>query len=975
MVTKKFKRFERHFLIGLVVLLLASFSVTGALTFCEDRSDDGSRLRAGGTFEVVPGDRVEVSDAEFADAHMRRRQFLAAVRTPTLELYPFTAGLRMDNPYEETWLNLMSVRAAEASGYRVGEEQLKQALRDLIGGRGSARGQGEFTNAAYQRFLRDEYRGGTQGEFEAELKRLLLRDAFVTPLVRTAAYAVGYADAYEEWKRGRVQVDLEYVALPAAGFAATVEQEERTRAAVGAQVERLQNVNAAARMLRTLRDHAEIAKKTKGAWPADLEALAEGAPAIKDQRDPWGQPLRYTVTDSEMALRSAGADGEMDTADDVTLGTLAALQAHGALRRVGMALVTWHKATGAWPEGLPKLLEKPGADLVPPLQREKEFDDGWGRRVVYVAAEGGASARLTSLGADGEAGTDDDLVIEVTTDDARVVPSGPLVAAAVVGAEDAWGRPLDIRMQEGDAWMWLVSSAGADGEAGTADDLDTGNEQELAALYTRDKALRQELRTEARRRFELLYVHLPMIDDAMLATLWERFPAQRPTSEEELYREWLTSRDPFYLAEDPADPATGYGAVRMKRIAPEAPLTPVPSAATIPAPLGDAGDAPATPTGPTADDAALRETYRTKGWREIMVRSVFVERILAHLLETARTRAGEIAAWDKKHGPSAPPAPEGVEVPPRPEPITFGDLFAEKLADVQPDEAARAAGAKGFVLHVANEPVTDAAWEANPDFGGFEVRIELDRLQAGDRYAAIPTQMGGRTTKLIVHNLEYLPSREPALDEVREQVFERYLGTRRVDRAQKELEQLRTDVLAAGDVDRDGAFERALGTWAGRLGADVTWFREGTGWFLGHGLTVQEVVPDDADDAEKARLRRINFVLRRGYETVGPTPDGVDPGDAEAGKLGRVVLRDLDQGTAVLVRVRDMRHASPEAFSPARYVEFLRDKAYGPMRRTSGAEQEGAVQAAAKRFFGDMAWMRQVFSLRTNTDLDSYKNR
>jgi len=205
-------------------------------------------------------------------------------------------------------------------------------------------------------------------------------------------------------------------------------------------------------------------------------------------------------------------------------------------------------------------------------------------------------------------------------------------------------------------------------------------------------------------------------------------------------------------------------------------------------------------------------------------------------------------------------------------------------------------------------------------------------------------------------------------------VFARHLVKSRMDYAAARLEELKKAYGAEADAQAEGAFDRAVAKWQEGLdGATV--HRDATGWFLGHAAATQEPVPEEAGDEEKARLGRINTALRLGYATVGRTPGGGED-EAAVGSLGRTILRDEDSGTALLVRVTALEHAGKAAFSPSRYVDILRRKAYGERPRSPDAKPVyGAVAEMAKRFFGDFDGFRRAFGLRTNSDLDALMQR
>lgn len=62
--------------------------------------------------------------------------------------------------------------------------------------------------------------------------------------------------------------------------------------------------------------------RPRGRLPSSLGPVIEGFSASSD-RDPWGRPLRYRADEARFELRSAGADGRLDTGDDiVALGRL-----------------------------------------------------------------------------------------------------------------------------------------------------------------------------------------------------------------------------------------------------------------------------------------------------------------------------------------------------------------------------------------------------------------------------------------------------------------------------------------------------------------------------------------------------------------------------------------------------------------------------------------------------------------------------
>src|SRR5262245_41805960 len=85
--SKTFRRYERHFLIALVVLLLAAFSVTGAISRCSRLEGGGhsTTQKIGGSFQATPKKRVEISDDEMVE-RTREISAFTAVRDNVLTL-------------------------------------------------------------------------------------------------------------------------------------------------------------------------------------------------------------------------------------------------------------------------------------------------------------------------------------------------------------------------------------------------------------------------------------------------------------------------------------------------------------------------------------------------------------------------------------------------------------------------------------------------------------------------------------------------------------------------------------------------------------------------------------------------------------------------------------------------------------------------------------------------------------------------
>ena len=68
--------------------------------------------------------------------------------------------------------------------------------------------------------------------------------------------------------------------------------------------------------LYALRNQARRFVRTRGRLPTGIEEfLVSGG--VEYERDGWGNLIRYTLSGANFELRSAGADGEMGTADDL----------------------------------------------------------------------------------------------------------------------------------------------------------------------------------------------------------------------------------------------------------------------------------------------------------------------------------------------------------------------------------------------------------------------------------------------------------------------------------------------------------------------------------------------------------------------------------------------------------------------------------------------------------------------------------
>ena len=241
--SKTLKKYERHFLLGLVIILLLTFSVGGAIQ-CQNNQADGA-LDYGGAFLVTPSKRDDVDNNEFWGWARRLDGYRQTVRVPSLRYEAFLRQAPVDERLRSTWTHIMPTEAARSAGYKVGEEwQLKAAVQKAV--ESVMRGM-PFNDATYDQFLNQQYRRPAK-EFEQTVREQVMKDAFVRPLVETPRFEISYEQAYEVWKNLLERVDLEYVALSGADFNLAALQQESSRDRIGAQVGLLDEVSRRRRM-------------------------------------------------------------------------------------------------------------------------------------------------------------------------------------------------------------------------------------------------------------------------------------------------------------------------------------------------------------------------------------------------------------------------------------------------------------------------------------------------------------------------------------------------------------------------------------------------------------------------------------------------------------------------------------------------------------------------------------------------------
>ena len=947
-LSKTMKKYERRILLGLVILLLVSFTVVGAV---QCGTQGGPAVDHGGSFQVTPAKRATVSSQEFFETWPRYDRFRGRLGSPSLAYLPYLQMERkqmLPGP-AGIWAHLCETDAGKAVGYHCGDGYQKgAAVRSVVQ---MVTGGLAFNDASYEKFLREFY-GGAARDFEKTVAEVVIKDQFLRPLIDTRRYGVGYEEAYEAWKKQQEYVDLEYVALRGRDFALRARQVETTRSRLDTLRDPLDRAVATAGSMYAISNKIdEWSQDHDGAPPAALEEL--GFPAERGlPQDGWMQDYRYVVDSGRATLTSAGPDGVFDTADDVTEALTRELRTRIALREVGLGLLEWRRQTEAWPEALAKLLEAPRDGARPPLFQVRQ--DGWDRDLVYRVGDEGA-VELFSVGADGQPGTADDVSAAITEDVAVIEPGAPFAPFLDESLRDAWDRAFRIRMGLPARARWDVQSAGPDGAFDTEDDIRSGNEGDLLQFYERAD-IRSDFLVPAKRRFEAIYVHLPLLPDEVLRRLWAAYPDLHP-DEGEAFDRWREyGPRPYYGAEDPADAEAGHGAELAGRIAPDATPFLVPDVAIF-------GDAPEDLV---AADSPDREPYLEGGWRAILLREQFLENVMNHLLQKARESHTAWLAWERAK--AAFEAGEGEDPGAEPEEITFQTLLGGELAPFLP-----AAGQPAWIGMVAPEaPLSREEWEAEENIGDIQLTVAgLSPLIEAGQYGAVPVILNGALTKAILRNLEYVSERQPELDEVRDEIFERYLEKRRVDLAGEALTRLKNQVGANAEAD---AWAKAVEEWQASL--DSPALVEATGLFVGRQPPQTSSAPDDLSEEAKQRARRRDFVRQRGYEAVRSTADqGISEG-ARVGTVGRTVLRDeSSDGTdgVFLVRVKERQFPPPEAFSPFAYAGQLMQRTLGNIglrSRDPSAPRTGIIPVALYEYFGDIESIKRKFKLSTEVDLE-----
>ncbi len=275
------------------------------------------------------------------------------------------------------------------------------------------------------------------------------------------------------------------------------------------------------------------------------------------------------------------------------------------------------------------------------------------------------------------------------------------------------------------------------------------------------------------------------------------------------------------------------------------------------------------------------------------------------------TYAARLATWEEenKDKPEAEKSPQpeapSAEKPEVPAEVTFETLLKGELAEFIPAQESDAV--RSIQYWKTPSLMTRDEWKKNENFDD-AIAFVLDRLKEDGAYNAIPAQMHRRLTKVLVRRLELQNDRAQTYEEVKDEVFDRFVEGRQLDRAAQALTELKDAVLKAqGEAEekaddatkadpealaavRTEAWNKALKTWGDALGKP--YFQETTGFFIGKTPPPAIEVEDGTGADEKQRLERRNFMWRLGYRTVEKVDARQDTVDATPGRFGRTILRD-----------------------------------------------------------------------------------
>ncbi len=993
---KNVKKYERSLMLGLLIVILATFSVTGLASQCSSTRERADDRDWGGSFVTASGRKVTVTDQEFRAVHTRYAAiYVFPAWGPSLKWGP---DIGIVEPKDRmslemaVWVHMATVASAEDAGYRVGDQELAEGIRTIV-----TRAQAvltrrrpeqsglAFTPALYDRVLQMTGYRQPKADFERTVREILLKDKFLTPLLDSLRFSEDRAAAFEQWKAGRERVDLRFVAVSAKPFADRVAKEESSRSTIASQQDLLQKLVSTVQEGKRVLQRAQEHKEKNGAYAKDEAELVSKEPGKvafpggKLPADAWGKPFQYALNGEAPTVSSVGPDGKAGTADDVTADLADVLQALGALRTVGDAAFSWQGVAKAWPAALsdlttaPKPPEGPASAGAPLASVPK---DPWGKELVYEPT----GPVLLSLGADGQRGTPDDLVAELKAEGVRVPAPERLAPFLMRDVKDAWDRPFLVQLRVASPLSFETTSMGPDGALGGDDDLKEGNALELQAFFT---GIALEFRLPPRYEFEMLHVTPVLIPDEILGKAWKAHPEWRPT-EQEAFDHFRRQEGADYVTKkttgegaaakeveiDPTDPDKGYGLALLAELR-EAKLLP-PDAKGVPVPaadvFGDLKDAPATQPGiaPGAATDPLWKVYTEKRWRLVVLRDMFVEKMTNDFLTRAQAAAKAHTAWSTT-GQSGP----------EPALVTFDQSLAS-LAELQPSTLEYEKGAR-FVERFATKadaPLDRSEIEKLPGLGDINLTQAFLRQKTAE-YGGFPLPLKNGTVRAILHVTKVHPEREQKVDEVREKVWPRYLEYRALERAATELGFVRIEAgkpdakldEVVAQVAAKRKFEYVLGN---------------TGLFVGSAGGGRALVPSPtATDEEKAALRRRDYVRRYGYDSVRPSGGSGEVRAVAAGAVGRGVLRDktkAPEGTesVYLVQVARREDPSAEEFTSREYAAWLRDAAYKnsqpfgqeplPLRH-----RPGFLMKAYAKFLDDWEEARAIFSIQTNSMVEMPK--
>jgi hypothetical protein len=1039
-VWKKVKRYERWVLIGVVIILIATFSVTGATrSGCTADRGPGSTDH-GGSFQVAPGRRESISDEDWAGVYHRYWQVYASeVWGPSLRFGGDMMQARHGNEVVGTWMHIVAVKAAEAAGYAVGEDELREGVQEMVvritsGGSSLApRERGtRFTPELYDQviaWLADH--GNSQGhpitraEFEQTVREILLKDKFLGDLVALQRHSVDRFEAFDQWKPSQQRIDLAFASVPGAQFKPVVELEETTRSAVAAQTALVKKLSEAGHKIHYLLDQVKKWKDANKALPADTKEFLDKEPAKSSIGkalfdDPWGKPYTYEKVGDDGRIASSGPDGKPGSADDVTPATVKTLDALGTLWQVGDAVARWHTTAGVWPTTLADLLKAPPpatgqSPIAPPLP--EAIKDPWDHEFAWDAA----GKVLSCSGPDGAPKTADDLVVtvpdQVARDAFRVPWPAALSTFVLDSSKDAWGRPLSIVVMRGSPLGVDVFSAGADGVAGNEDDVKDGNEGDLAAYYS---TVKSSYGLPLRREFEALYVIPCLVSDETLAAAWnwKEFKQYQP-DEKETWDSFRLGEGVYYKTEedeadapasDPKDPSapkptkgpkpispddktSGYGASLLKTLREK---NGIPKDATgwqVPAEtcFGDKAKYVPTTGLPSADKDAHFRTYLEKGWRLVVLRDQFFDKLLAGMLKKSRDSK-------EAHDKYIALGKTGADTPL----VTFAEQLAE-CKDLQPGANDASKGARFLQLYADPGKALDHdQWEKMTDIGSIQLSIALNSMK-DDEYAVLPKPLGAGDIRSAIHSVKQLAPADQPIEAVREKVWPKYVEWRALDRAARELDRVRADLVKPADLPApsnggappaapeapakpDGeARAKALVAAVEAAGKKRGFtFESGrTGLFVAETARGErEPKPSaDADEGAKAELLRRSYVRHNGYDTVKIYDAMTGSRSIEPGAVGRTTLKDqprhaddVTTGRAYLVVVAAQQDPAPEEFNGKEFLDWVGRQAFDETpewspSRTALSDRKGTMLRVLYRLYDDWDSYKQDYKIETNTDL------